>query len=314
VEVQPAPPVEETKEAPASAPAQEGLTEAEQLAFDKFGGDWEGPERFASERQALKYFAILMKGDHASVRWYQHYKFTQTDKAKRRIYGRDIATALAALNPTRNREWLKLVSNVVKKKWDYPETIAGTCKVVGASHNQKAIPLMREALDHPVTFVQIQAAGALLTLGDVDTALPILDGLTKEGKTAALGYVYHNLRGAKWQKRGIELLRKAQGYDDNETRGLATLFLISLKKKGVVKDDPKQLEVVLEKIGEEILDRNKLAAYFSRDSDHRALEIIIRGFEQLRCKDAIPLLQRIAEHPEASYLRQRVNEAIKQLS
>jgi len=167
---------------------------------------------------------------------------------------------------------------------------------------------------HPSAKVRLEAAGSLLSLGDVDTALPVLDELTKEGLTAALGDIFHNMQGKEWEQKGIGLIRKALTYENNESRALAALFLIGLTKKGFIKEDLSKLENILVEISEEILAKKKWAESSYGYSDHRALETVIHAFEELKSKKAVSILKRIATHPEASYLDRRASEAIKHIS
>ncbi|HHN63970.1 MAG TPA: HEAT repeat domain-containing protein [Nitrospirae bacterium] len=159
--------------------------------------------------------------------------------------------------------------------------------------------------------VRLKAAAALLALGDADTALPVLEELAKEGKTAALGYIFHNMIGTKWQARGIAIIRKALEYKNNESKALAALFLIRLTKEGYVKEDLNKLKEVLINLSEDILEKKKWDINIHGYNDRRVLGTVITALKELKSKEAIPVLERIANHPDASYLKQWVNEAIE---
>jgi hypothetical protein len=103
-------------------------------------------------------------------------------------------------------------------------------------------------------------------------------------------------------------------YDNNESRALAALFLIGLTKRGMIKEDTDRLGDILIKISEDILSKKTWPISSRGYSDHRALNTIMLAFGELESKRAIPVLRRISEHPDASYLKKRAGETIKYLS
>ena len=74
------------------------------------------------------------------------------------------------------------------------------------------------------------------------------------------------------------------------------------------------LEKILIKISEDILGKKMWISSSSGYNDRRALGTTISAFKELGSERAIPVLRRISEHPEASYLEKRAEEAIKYLS
>jgi len=140
------------------------------------------------------------------------------------------------------------------------------------------------------------------------------DELIKEGATSALGFIYHDMQGKKWEQKGIDSIKKALTYDNNESKALAALFLIGLTQRGTIKEDITRLEDILIKISEDILRKKSWPISSHGYSDHRALETVILAFGELKSKRAIPVLKRISEHPDASYLKRRAEVAIKYLS
>ncbi|MEW6418399.1 MAG: HEAT repeat domain-containing protein [Nitrospirota bacterium] len=263
------------------------LTPEEQSFIEKIGpGATVSPNAFKSEKEAVRYLKIVLKGDHETIRLWKGYE-NLPQKEKRVGYSYCIETALSAINPKTNKEGLNLAIEVLKTKREYPEALAEAAEALGMSGDKSVIPLLREVVKNPNSIVRLKAGRALLLFGDIDTALPVLDELTREGHTAALGYIFHNMQGKVWEKRGIDLIRKALTYENNESKALAALFLIGLTKKGFLKEDTKKLEDILIKISEEILAKEKWPISSYGYSDHRALETVILAFEELKSKRAM---------------------------
>lgn len=98
------------------------LTEKEQKTFEEFGGGWESPSVFSSNRAALKYLKILVKGDHHTIRWYSNNNDLPTEKDKKQTYSEDLSTALYNFFPRSNKEEVfDLLVRILQTKWEYPE-------------------------------------------------------------------------------------------------------------------------------------------------------------------------------------------------
>jgi len=290
------------------------LTEDEQKLVDKIGKNIliAPSEYFDSQEDAAQYLKVLLKGDHRNIRLYKGYEALREDERKQ-DYDEAMSKAVMSLNPN-TKEGLQLIIEVLKTKRDYPMSLSEGAKAVKVSQDKSVIPLLRQVVKSPSLKVRLEAGGSLLALGDAETALPVLDELTKEGATSALGFIYHDMKGKKWEQRGIESIRKALTYDNNESKALAALFLIGLTQKGVIKEDTRRFEDILIKISEDILNKKTWPISSHGYSDHRALETVILAFGELESKRAIPVLRRISEHPDASYLKRRAEETVKYLS
>ncbi len=290
------------------------LTEDEQKLVDKIGKNIliAPSEYFDSQDDAAQYLKILLKGNHRNIRLYKGYEALSEDE-KKRDYDEAMSKTVMALNPE-TKEGSQFIIEVLRTKKDYPMSMAEAAKAVKASQDKSVIPLLRQVVKTPSLKVRLEAGGSLLALGDADTALPVLDELTKEGATSALGFIYHDMQGKKWEQKGIESIKKALTYDNNESKALAALFLIGLTQRGIIKEDITRLEDILIKISEDILRKKNWPISSHGYSDHRALETVILAFGELKSKRAIPVLKRISEHPDASYLKRRAEETIKYLS
>jgi len=290
------------------------LTEEEQKLVDKIGKNVliAPTEYFESQEDAVPYLKALLKGDHRNIKLYKGYEALSEDKRKQ-DYDEAMSKTVTALNP-KTKEGLQFIIEVLRTKREYPMSLSEAAKAVKVSQDKSVIPLLRQVVKSPSSKVRLEAAGTLLALGDADTALPVLDELTKEGATSALGFIYHDMQGKKWQQKGLESIRKALTYDNNESKALGVLFLVGLTQRGTIKEDIRRLEDILIKISEDILDKKNWPISSRGYSDHRALETVILAFGELESKRAIPVLRRILEHPDASYLTRRAEETIKYLS
>jgi len=292
------------------------LTEEEQKEFEKFGGDWMSPNVFKNEKQAIKILKILVKGDHMTIRWFQTPPPTSEEEQQRikKIYSDDIATALSVINPKTNREGFNLAIEILKKKKDYPEAMVAAAIVLKVAQDKSEIPLLREVAKHPNPTVRLQAAGALIMLGDADTALPILNELAeKEGLSGAL-YLLFTGPGKITDERGYSIVEKALKYPGAEVRISAVKLLLESKKitkekaeeiaLGILKElkdktlkdyglmrDPKNIYAIVSIPASGIVDVEGVQQ--RHHSNSRACEYTISLLATLRSKKAIPILRSI---------------------
>ncbi len=290
------------------------LTEEEQKLLDKIGDNIlkDPAYYFHSQKGATPYLRILLKGDHRNIRLFRGYETVSEDNRKG-CYDEAMSKAVTMLDP-RTKEGLQLLIEVLKTKREYPMSLTAAAGVVGRSKDKSVIPLLREVVKNRSLELRYAAGNSLLALGDPDTALPVLDELTKEGVANALYSIYDGMQGKKWEQRGIESIRKALTYDNKESKAMAVLYSIRLTKRGAIKEELSGLENILIKISEDILNKKTWTSSSYGYSDRRALETTIMAFKELGSKRAIPILKRISEHPEASYLTRHAEEAIKYLS
>jgi HEAT repeat protein len=316
----------EEKKSPTQNKSQAStLTEQEQKDFEKFGGEWVSPAVFKSEREAIKYLKILLKGNEKTIRWYQNWELLDKDretreKEKKQNYGENIATALHAIDTKTNKEGLRLAIEVLKTKREYPEALEGAAKAIRRalrySGDEELIPLLREVATHPNSLVRLFVAEALLDLGDSNTALPILDEVTRQGYTTALRFIFDTMKGKDWEQKGIASFRKALTYDNNESKALSALFLIRLTNNARIKEDLGKIESMLLEMFESILNKQKWDEPINGKgySDLRAVETIIPALKELKSQKAIPLLKRLLVHPETGgTIRRSAEWAIKQI-
>lgn len=288
------------------------LTEEEQKFVENISDDLlMTPEALKTEKTARKYIKILLKGEHRTIRWS---RAAGSENNQKQYYSDVMATALSKLNP-KNKESLDLIIEVVKTKREYPKVLAEAANALGKSGDKRVVPLLQDIVKNQNADTKLNAGRALLLFGNIDTALPVLDELSKEGHTAALGSIFHNMQGKEWQQRGVGIIRKALSYNNNESKALAALFLVGLSKKGLIDDDLHKYEDMLLAMLEDVLNKKKWDKPVKGEgySDHRALETVILALTELKSVRAIPLLKRLKIHSEASYLDRRAVDAINNI-
>lgn len=314
---------EEKKEKPVEAKPSP-LTEKEQKQFEKLKKKWLSPK--FTEEDALKALKILVKADldPINVRWYQKSGGIEPGSPEPID---DVCDTISWSARTKKKEAFELTLSVLEVEKSYLYMKVCAAQQLKWFQNKEAIPHLRKYLNYTpydeqlaglARTLRLEAAGSLLALGDADSALPALEDLASEGATTALGYIFHHMEGQNWQKQGLEIIKRSYSYEINikdnkkalESKVLAALFLIRLNEEV----DKKVIENTLITIAEGIVQKPKWDVPSQKYSDYRILETIIVAFKELGTKRAIPLLKRIAEHPEASYITRRANEAIKDSS
>jgi HEAT repeat protein len=224
------------------------LTEEEQKEFEKFGGNWETPSVFKNEKEAIKYLKILLKGNEKTIRWYQQLGMAgknkeEAEKWRKWKYSDNIAIALDAINTETNKEGFKLAVEVLKTKRDYPEALAKAALVIKFAHDPSVMAILKEIANYPAPSVRLQVAGSLLSLGDADTALPVLDELVeKEGSVGAIYYLFSG-PGKMIDERGYKIIEKALNNPKSEVRISAVKLLWESKK--ITKAKAEEIALVL---------------------------------------------------------------------
>lgn len=283
------------------------LTEKEQKYLDDISGRvLITGEVLKTEKESKKYLKIILKGNHKTIRWSSS---GRKEDEQKRLYGGAVSNAILMLN-AKNIDSFDLAVRVIKEKREYPEAVAAAAEVLGLSGEKRAIPFLKEILHHTDKNVKYQAGKWLLTLGDIDTALPELEKLAKNGNTAALGDIFHGMEGKSWEDRGIAAIKKAVDYDNKESMALACLFISGLIQKGTVSFDTTKIERNVLVAVENIIKQPKWIFVENGYSDHRAMEILIAVINEQKIVKAIPLLERAAAHPDASYVQKRAQDAI----
>jgi len=283
------------------------LTEKEQIYLEGISGKvLITGEVLKTEKESKKYLRMMLKGNHKTIRWSRS---GGKEAEQKRLYDGAVSNAILMLS-AKNKDSFDLALRVINEKKEYPLAVAAAAEVLGLSGEMRAIPFLKEVLYHPDKNVKYQAGKWLLALGDIDTALPALEELVKNGNTAALGDIFHGMEGKSWEERGIATIKKAVDYDNKESMALACLFMAGLNKKGTVSYDISKIEKKVLAATESIIKQPKWVFVENGYSDHRAMETLIVVIKEQKIVKAIPLLERAAAHPDASFIQRRAQEAI----
>ncbi len=319
------------------------LTEEDQRFLWKMDtGPWNTPNVFKTKQEAIKYLKILLKGDHAKIIPFDPKSENYSefgDSGQREVHAELICSAIHALvlkqkeQKRVDKKAFELVLEVLKKKKDYPKAYACASKYIGwhvtmeGGRDEKAteaIPLLKEAIKHSDPKVRLHAAGSLFALGEPDIALPVLDELARQGEVEALPLLFEPdkdgvVRWSKlnfWDKRGLEIIKRAIDYPSDEVKGWAAIALISI---GIEKE---KVEEVAFSIVKRLMYKTKkdygfktsdgpkgphnvlLPEYEGKNireleekfySDGRACDRSMAVLGRLKSKRAVPMLKHIKE-------------------
>ena len=218
----------ETQKKPNDIPSP--LTEEEQKLLDQIGENVliAPTEYFESQEEASPYLRVLLKGNHRNIKLYKGYE-ALSDEKRKQDYDVAMSKAIAALNP-KTEEGLRLLIEALKTKKEYPRSLAVAARAVKVSKDKSVIPLLRQVAKSPSSIVKLEAAGALLILGDADTALPVLDALVEQGKSVGALYYLFRGPGKIIDERGYKIVEKALNSPKSEVKISAVKLLLDAKK------------------------------------------------------------------------------------
>lgn len=302
---------QETKPSPLTEEEQKFVEDITPNNFDFL------KDAFKSEKKAIKYLKILLKGDEKTIRLFQEMGGAADmgpEERRKFFYGEAIATTISVINPTK-KENFELFIRVLEEKKDYPEAMSEAAKILKFAKDKSVMPLLHEITKHPDPRVRLEAAGALLFKDYGDVALPVLDELTvKEGYTGSLYYLFSG-PGKIIDERGYAIVEKALSNPKAEVRIHATKIMLDSKKITKEKAEEIALEIV-EELKDKTLKDYGLAlkpggiydiiplpgstvdfkkAEAQAHSDGRACEYTINMLGDFKSKRSIPLLKHIHE-------------------
>lgn len=201
------------------------LTESEQKYFDEIGGYLERPDKQLAGKNVLKYLQILVKGSPKTIRFYQENNVGMTEKQINNAYGEAIGDAFARLNPKDPRVE-NLAKQILRTRRNYTNAVGYAINALGYSGDKSVISLLRKFLNYPNELIEADAAGALLKLGDADTALPVIK------KLGAVSYLVDGT-GKLYDKRGKDVLVDALS---DRRAEVAMVSAMLLYKMGIEKN------------------------------------------------------------------------------
>ena len=313
-----------------------------------------------TQEDALNYLRVLVKGDPGTIRWYAEYEKAEDRMAfedRNSLYQEDVCSMVRVLSRNKNiadavsgnrrvvrilseeesrevEEGYKLVMRVIKQKAGYPKARACAVEAVklygelkdGEWHGDKrSIPVLKEAVNDKDPEVRLQAAAALLSLGEGDIALPVLDGLAGAGiprSIIALDKLFapeeRRVNGKRrivlsetrlFDERGRDILVKALNYSGDEIRAFAALRLAGM---GVEKE-------LVENTAIEILERlkdKKKKDYKKLREWQRAIRAgynAVSALEKIKSAKGLDVLNALVEHSEEPVIQKKAESALENI-
>jgi hypothetical protein len=310
------------------------LTEEERIEFKTFKGVPIPPD---TKQEALYDLKLLLRGTPETIPYYQRPEFGE-GKDRLDKYADDYCTAVKGAASLQCKECYDLIIKTIQEKatppYIHPSIRGCAAEALGWYGELKdgkwygdkaAVPVLKEIINDQDPEVRLQAAGSLLSLGEGDIALPILNELAKEGihqSTFALNKLFapeeKNEDGKKrivishtklWDERGREILIKALNYSSDEVKAFAA---VSLAEMGIEK---KLVEATSIRILERLKDKKKKDYGTEQEwhSDGRAGYHAISALEKIKSTVSISLLKYLIENNDDELLRPRAKEAIKNI-
>jgi hypothetical protein len=308
------------------------LTEEEQKSFE--GCIEPG---ILTQEEALKSLRILVKGDSDTIRWYKKYekepnRTLRTDR--RYLYQMDICSNVMILSKGKNKDAYSLILQIIEKKTEYSRTLE--CSIVAVSlygefkngkwHGDKrSIPVLKKLVNDKDPKIRVQSAGALLSLGEGDLALPVLDELAKSGipqSITALKRLFaleeREVNGIKrivlsdtklLDKRGEKILIKSLNYSSNEVKAFAAVRLAHM---GIEK---KRVEDTAITVLERLIDKKERGYKKAREwrSDKTAGYYAIAALEKIKSSAGINVLKKFLNNNYDASFQKRAKLALENI-
>jgi hypothetical protein len=283
-----------------------------------------------TQEEALKSLRILVKGDPNTIRWYGEYekypnRILRSDR--RSLYQMDICSNVMFLSKGKNKDAYSLILQVIEKKTEYSRALE--CSIVavglygklknGKWHGDKrSIPVLKNLVNDKDPKIRVQSAGALLSLGEGDLALPVLDELAKTGipqSIVALKRLFaleeREVNGVKrimlsdtklFDKRGKKILIKSLNYSSNEVKAFAAVRLahMGIEKKQVEDTAITFLERLIDK--KEKWRSDKTAGYYA-----------IAALEKIKSSAGINVLKKFLNNNYDASLQKRAKLALENI-
>ena len=310
------------------------LTEEERIEFKTFKGVPIPPD---TKQEALYDLKLLLRGTPETIPYYQRPEFGE-GKDRLDKYADDYCTAIKGAASLQCKECYDLIIKTIQEKatppYIHPSIRGCAAEALGWYGKLKdgkwygdkaAVPVLKEIINDKDPEVRLQAAGSLLSLEEVDIALPILDELARAGihqSTLALEKLFapeERIENGKkqivrshtklWDEKGREILVKALNYSSDEVKAFAAARLVDLGERGlaepVLLDLLKRLkDMKLENYGltkeeyKKYGEGGKEGGYEKYNSDWRALYTAIIRLGKSKNKNAIIMLKDVIANEE----------------
>ncbi|MBI5056472.1 MAG: HEAT repeat domain-containing protein [Nitrospirae bacterium] len=326
--MQPAPPASEA--APLNS---EQITEDKPLSF-------EGclDPGMLSQESAVGYLRILALGDHESISYY-----SESGQSEKRMYKgsgeawyqNDICAAIKALSRRNNPEAYDLILQIIERKTRYPKAMVCAIRAImvygefkdGFWHGDKrSIPVLKKAVNEKDPDIRLQAAGALLSLGEGDIALPVIDELAKAGAQQSIPAIYKLFtpeekedEGVKrivrsgsrlFDERGKDILVRALNYSSDEVKVFAALrlTLMGIEQK---RAEDTAIKILRQQTGKTIKEYQNIE---EQQSERNAINYAIEVLEKIASTDGVRELKAFSESSSDSFFKARIQTTLKNIS
>jgi HEAT repeat protein len=246
----------------------------------------------------------------------------------------DICSNVMFLSKGKNKDAYSLILQVIEKKTEYSRALE--CSIVavglygklknGKWHGDKrSIPVLKNLVNDKDPKIRVQSAGALLSLGEGDLALPVLDELAKSGipqSITALKRLFaleeREVNGIKrivlsdtklLDKRGEKILIKSLNYSSNEVKAFAAVRLAHM---GIEK---KRVEDTAITVLERLIDKKERGYKKAREwrSDKTAGYYAIAALEKIKSSAGINVLKKFLNNNYDASLQKRAKLALENI-
>lgn len=261
---------------------------------------------------------VTLKGEIEQIRKFMKEGPDMTDKDEKHreaVYAMSICDRFTNLSRFEDPAATDITAEVIKTS-QYGKIRACAAEAMGWYGNNKAVPVLLDAIKDKDDDVKLQAAGALLQLNEeVDSALETVDKLAqaedasdeiaklfkweKETETNRYVRTWETL----WNAKAEAIMRRALNYASDEIKSGAAFYFARKGEKELA-----------ENLAIEILKHNKWkdspnSSY--RMSDFRTGENAVHILEYLHSKKALPILKEVMNNPNASFVRNTAIRAIE---
>lgn len=286
----------------------------------------------------IKILNILVKGNHKNIEYFEN----------KEEYLNVINMRLKELVEVRNIDTFEILLKIIKSKIKYPRLRENAIELLsyyGEMNNNKwewqldkkikAMLVLEEVLNDTDPDVRLQAAATLLSMGDAETALPVLDKLAKKGNTikvlsklyAFTEVIVNNkivrvISNTKlWDEKAKDIFKNVLKHESDIIKADAASRLINLEEKVIA--EPVLLDILkrlknMKLYNYELTEKDyknsgrggKEEKYQIYVNDKTALNNAINGLEIIKSKKAIPDLKDILKNYEINSLHKRVKEVL----
>ena len=290
-----------------------------------------------SQESALAYLKILAAGDHKTINYY-----SDNDPSEKRMpmgsgetwYENDVCATVRVLSKKNNPEAYDLTLQVIEQKTGYPKSRICAIRAImiygkfkdGVWHgNKRSIPMLKKAINDKDPDIRLNTAGALLSLGEGNTALPVIDELARAGKEQSIPALYKlftpeekEIRGVKtvvrsqtrlFDERGKDLLVKALNYSSDEVKAFSALKLAHMGLEQEKTEDT-AIQVLKQQM---LIDKKGYQNFKEQQSDRNTIKNAISVLEITASNDGANLIKTFGESSSDSSLKAMAQSAYQNI-